>query len=539
MSKVIECVPNFSEGRDPQIIKALVKAVKKVPGVTILDYDPGKSTNRTVLTFIGDPMAVVEGALALCAQALNLIDMSKHSGEHPRIGAVDVVPFIPVVNATMEDCIDCANNFGRRASEKLGIPIYLYGDAAKADYRRLLPQIRQGDYEALESRITQDEWKPDFGPAQFLPHYGATCTGARFFLIPYNINILSTKEHAHRIALDLREAGRGPGTEGLLPQVQGIGWYVNEYNMAQVSLNLRNFNVTGLHGSYEACKRVAAELNIAVAGSEIVGVVPLQALLEAAHYYMAQENLMICDERQKVRLAIERLGLNSVSRFDPDARVVEYILAKQGKEALAGMTVRSFVEEVASRSPAPGGGSVSALVAGLGSGLGAMMGWLSYGKRQFEPIDAQMRAALPKLHETTQRMIRMIDADTESFNRFMAAGKIADPEEKKRQQTLALKEAAETPLRTMEQAHECWDAMDLVAEHGNINSLSDAHIGARCLELGIWGAFKNVEINLKELAQDPSEQEWVAAIRARANAVLAQAHERRVKVDRICDGRNQ
>jgi glutamate formiminotransferase/formiminotetrahydrofolate cyclodeaminase len=317
MRKLVECVPNFSEGRNKEIIEAIADAIRKTPGCTLLDVDPGKSTNRTVYTFVGSPEAVVEGALNSAKVARKLIDMRTQHGEHPRMGAMDVCPFVPVANVTMAECVECAREFGRRAAEEIGIPLYLYEEASDRDYRKKLPQIREGEYEGLAEKIKKPEWKPDFGPAEFVPEWGATVTGARFFLIAYNVNILGTKEQAHRIALNIREQGRGPEEPGLFREVKAIGWFVDEYNMSQVSINLTNYKVTAPHEAFEECINQAKALNIAVAGSELVGLIPLEAMLMAADYYIKKENLFILDEQQKVRLVVERLGLNSVSMFDP------------------------------------------------------------------------------------------------------------------------------------------------------------------------------------------------------------------------------
>ncbi|HCY85963.1 MAG TPA: glutamate formimidoyltransferase, partial [Desulfobacteraceae bacterium] len=291
MKKIVECVPNFSEGRNMETIETIAEAIRKTPGCSLLDVDPGKSTNRTVYTFVGEPEAVVEGALASARVARERIDMRTHTGEHHRMGAMDVCPFIPVANVTMEECVEISKEFGRRAGEELGIPIYLYEESATQEYRRKLPQIREGQYEAVKDRIVMPEWKPDFGPAKFIPEWGATVTGARFFLIAYNVNLLSTPNQAHRIALNLREAGRGPEEPGQFKEVKGMGWYVADYNLAQVTVNLNNYLVTPPHILYEAVRDEAAKLKIGVTGSEIVGVVPLDAILQAADYYIEKEGL--------------------------------------------------------------------------------------------------------------------------------------------------------------------------------------------------------------------------------------------------------
>ncbi len=531
MKQIIECVPNFSEGRDTKVIEAIAEAVRQTPGCTLLNVDPGKSTNRTVFTFVGDANSIVEGAFNAAKVAREKIDMTKHSGSHPRMGAMDVCPFIPVANATMEDCVECSKRFAKKASEELGIPFYLYEHAQEQEYRKKLPQIREGEYEAIPDRITKPEWKPDFGPAKFVPEWGATVTGARKFLIAYNVNILGTKEHAFRIAFDIREAGRNEGKPGLLPMTKGIGWYVDEYNMAQVSINLNDYKVTSVHKAFETCKEQAAKMNVAVAGSELVGLIPLEAMLMAADYYMEKEGLMIVDEQQKIKLVIDRLGLNSVSPFDPEKRIIEYVVADKSNEPLAQLSVRDFIEQVAARTSAPGGGSASATIAAIGSGLGCMVAQLTYGVRKFDNVDKEMRAIVPVLHETTQKLIPLIDADTNAFNDFVEAirmPKTTDEEKKLRAEAMqnGLKKAIEVPLSVMHVADAAWEKMVEVAKYGNIASKSDVEVGAKALETGIWGAHKNVLINMKDIADETYKKETLA----KADDMLKRAQEYRDKV---------
>lgn len=533
MRKIVECVPNISEGRDESIINACAEAVKKVPGVTLLDVDPGKSTNRTVFTFVGEPDAVVEGAFQFAKTAYELIDMSKHSGEHPRMGAVDVVPFVPVANVTMEECVECAKKFAKRAGEELGVPIYLYEEASDNPDRKSLRQIRAGEYEGIKNKITKKEWKPDFGPQEFIPKSGATASGARFFLIAYNVNILGTKEQAHKIALNIREQGRGEGQAGRLKAVKGIGWYVEEYGMAQVSINLDNYKITPPHIAYEECASDAKEMNLAACGSELVGLIPLEAMLMAADYYIKKENLFILDEKQKIRLVIERLGLSSISQFVPEKRIIEYMIQEEGTEPLAGMSVRNFVELVGARTSAPGGGSVSALVASLGAGLGAMVGWMSYGNKKFEHLDSTMRKLIPPLHEKMEQLISMIDADTNAFNDYMIAMKMpkaTDAEIKLRDEKMqaGLKKAVDVPLNVMKLGDSCWDSMIEMASHGNIASKSDLEVGAKSLETGIWGAFKNVQINLPQIKDEKYKKE----ILSEGEAIIKNAE---IGLKKVCE----
>lgn len=534
MRKIVECVPNISEGRDESIINACADAVRKVQGVTLLDVDPGRSTNRTVFTFVGDPDSVVEAAFQFTKTAIELIDMSKHSGEHPRMGAVDVVPFVPVAGVTTADCVECAKRFGKRAGEELGLPIYLYEEASTNPDRKALKQIRQGEYEGIKDKIYKPEWKPDYGPQEFIAKSGATVTGARFFLIAYNVNILGTKEQSHRIALNIREQGRAKGEPGRLKAVKAIGWYVDEYNMAQVSINLDNYKITPPHVVYEECAKDARELNLAAAGSELVGLIPLEAMLMAADYYIQKENLFIIDEQQKIRLVIERLGLNSISQFIPEKRIIEYMIQEKGGEPLASMTVRDFVELVGARTSAPGGGSVSALVASLGAGLGAMMGWMTYGSKKFEAVDTDMRRLIPPLHENMKKLIPLIDADTDAFTDYMTAMKMpknTDAEKKVRNDKMqeGLKKAIDVPLSVMRIADSCWDNMTELAKLGNINSASDLAVGAKSLETGIWGAFKNVEINLPQI----EDAKYKESVLKEGNNLLSRAKQKLNEVEKL------
>ncbi|MCE1166275.1 MAG: glutamate formimidoyltransferase [Bacteroidetes bacterium] len=514
MRRIVECVPNISEGRNQNIIDACAEAVRKVKGVKLLDVDPGKSTNRTVFTFVGDPESIVEAAFQFSKTAYELIDMTQHTGEHPRMGAVDVVPFVPVAGVTVEECVECSKKYGERVGKELGVPVYLYEEASTNPARKMLKQIRAGEYEGIKNKIYKPEWKPDFGPQEFVPKSGATVTGVRFFLIAYNVNILGTKEQAHRIALNIREQGRNDNEPGRLKAVKAIGWFVEEYDMAQVSINLDNYKITPPHVAFEECVKDAKELDLAACGSELVGLIPLEAMLMAADYYMKKENLFILDEKQKIRLVIERMGLSSISKFVPEKRIIEYMLEADNNEPLASMTVRDFVELVGARTSAPGGGSVSALAASLGAGLGAMMGWMSYGNKKFEHLDAKMRKFIPPLHYAMKELISMIDADTNAFNDYMLAMRMpknTDAEKKIRHAKMqeGLKKAVEVPLKVMRTADSCWDTMNEMSKYGNLSSASDLEVGAKCLETGIWGAFKNVKINLPQIEDENYKSEVI------------------------------
>jgi glutamate formiminotransferase/formiminotetrahydrofolate cyclodeaminase len=531
MKKIVECVPNFSEGRNPATIEAIARAIRNTTGCRLLDVDPGASTHRTVYTFVGEPEAVLEGALAAARVARELIDMRHHQGEHPRFGALDVCPFVPVAGVSMAACVALSREFGRRAAEELEIPIYFYEETASADYRRQLADIREGEYEGLAAKLQDPRWQPDCGPAEFVPAWGATATGARKFLIAYNVNILGTSNQAHRIALNLREAGRGEDEPGRLREVKGMGWQVDDYNLAQVTVNLTDYEVTPPHVLFEEVKKDAAALNVGVAGSEIVGVVPLAAILMAAEYYIHAENLFILEEDQKVRLAVDRLGLNTVAPFNPQEKIIEYIVAEAPEEPLANLSLRGFIEEVAARSSAPGGGSVSAVLAALGTGLGAMVGKLTFGVRKFEHLDQKMREIIPPLHALTRELIPMIDADTNAFNEFMEGLRMPRDTEEQRAARSAkmqagLKTAIRVPLKTMQLGDQTWDALCALARHGNIASWSDIVVGARALEVGIWGAYQNVLINLEGIRDEAFRDE----ILAQAEALAARAAARKDEV---------
>ena len=539
MKKIIECVPNFSEGRDQKIIDAISDAIKSVDGVTLLNVDPGKSTNRTVYTFVGDENSIIEAALASAKVAYKLIDMRKHHGEHPRIGALDVCPFVPVANVTMEECVEISKKFAERAAKELGVPMYLYEHSQTRDYRRKLPQIRKGEYEGLPEKIKLDEWKPDYGPAEFVPTWGATVTGARFFLLAFNVNILGTSNQAHRIALNLREIGRGPNEPGRFKELKGIGWYVDEYNMAQCSFNLNNYHVTSLHEVFEAVKEEAAAIKVGVAGSEIVGLVPLEPMLKAAEYYIEKENLFILDEKQKIQLVIDRLGLNSVSQFKPEERIIDYIIRETPKEPLANMSTRGFIEAINARTSAPGGGSASAAIAAIGAGLGSMVAKLTYGVRKFEEHEMALRKVIPVLHKAAQDLIPMIDADTNAFNDFVDASRLPQKTEAEKnirfeKMQAGLKKAIEIPLTTMKIGDSAWDAMVEAAKIGNIASKSDIQVGARALELGIWGAWKNVLINMKDI----QDAEFVAKITKEADDIRLRADKKSKEILEILEKRS-
>ena len=534
MKKIVECVPNFSEGRNEEIIKAITFAIENTKGCTLLDVDAGKSTNRTVFTFVGDPDSVVEGALAAARVGAQLIDMRNHTGEHPRFGAMDVCPFIPVSGVTVEECVEIARRFAQKVAEELNVPLYLYEAAADHDYRRKLPDLRQGEYEGLAARLKDVKWQPDYGPTEFVPAWGITATGVRNFLVAYNVNILGTPNQAHRIALNLREAGRGEQEPGRLGEVKGMGWFVKEYNMAQVTVNLLDYKVTPIHVLFEEVKKEAAALNVGVAGSQIVGLVPLEPILMAADFYIQKENLFIYEEDQKIRLAVERLGLNSVTPFKATEKIIEYRVAEKPIEPLAGSTVRGFIEEIASRSSAPGGGSSSAAIAAIGAALGTMVAKLTHGVRKFEKVQPHMQKAIPVLNELTRQLILMIDADTSAFNDYLEGVRMQQTNRKEKKERnyriqAGLKKAIQVPLTTMRLGDNAWDSLCIVARYGNPASRSDTLVGVRALETGIWGAFQNVLINMKDI-QDLA---YKRRILQEAEAIMDRAEKKCAKVLQI------
>ncbi|XP_020516450.1 formimidoyltransferase-cyclodeaminase [Labrus bergylta] len=526
MSQLVECVPNFSDGRNQQVIDAISAAISGTSGCSLLDVDPGASTNRTVYTFVGSPDAVVQGALNAARCAFSLIDMSQHSGEHPRTGALDVCPFIPVQNVSMDDCVRCANVFGEKLAEILHVPVYLYGAAARSEARRSLPSVRAGEYEALPDKLKQADWAPDFGPAQFVPSWGATVTGARKFLIAYNVNLISTKEQAHRIALNVREQGRGRDQPGRLQQVQAMGWYLDESNIAQVSTNILDHELTPLHRVYQEVCRDAQELKLPVVGSQIVGLIPLKALLHAADDFIQSDGLFIVEEEHKVRLVISKLGLDSLSPFQPMERIIEYMVRSQEDAQLVSLSLQRFVHSVGARTAAPGGGSVSAAVAALGAALGAMVGQMTYGKRHFDNLDGVMRRLIPPFHQAMNDLLLMVDADSTAFSSYMAALKMpkkTEEEVKRREAAMqdGLQGAVGVPLALAERVNVLWPSLKEMVVYGNVACKSDAQVAAKALETAVFGAYYNVTINLKDI----TDQEFKMATLKRAAALLQEAKE--------------
>lgn len=533
MSALVECVPNFSEGRDKPVIDAIARAISGVNGVRLLDVDPGADTNRTVYTFVGEPAAVSEAAFRAAEAGAGLIDMSKHAGAHPRMGALDVCPIVPVSGITMEECVEVARALGRRMAEALALPVYFYEHAATRPERRNLADIRAGEYEALAKKLADPAWKPDAGPASFNVRLGATVVGAREFLIAYNVNVNTRDQKlANEVALNIREAGRlkrdakgevvkdAAGRDlrvpGRLKAVKAIGWYIEQYRQAQVSVNLLSFHTTPLHEVYETAREEAAKVGLVVTGSEIVGLTPLEPLVEAGRYYLRRQGRSTgLPERELVEIAIQSLGLAQLSPFDPDKRVIEYAVRVPGP--LVSLTVDRFADEVSSNSPAPGGGSVSALAGALGAALAAMVANLTVGKKGYEAAWESSSALAGRAQAIKAALMRAVDEDTRAFDDVLAAmrlPKATEAEQKARQAAIAAayEKATAVPLAT---ARHCLQALLLCEEaaaSGNRNSASDAGVGALLAKAGLEGAILNVRINLPSVQEGKFKQATLAEI---------------------------
>ena len=517
--KVVECVPNISEGRRREIYDTVAAAAGAVPGVTLLNVDPGADTNRTVITFVGEPAAVLEGAFQLIRKGYELIDMSKHRGAHPRIGAVDVVPFVPVADVTMDDCALLARRLGERVGKELSIPVYLYEFAATAPHRRNLADIREGEYEGLAKKIEHRDWKPDFGPAKFNPRSGATVIGARKFLVAYNVNLNTMdKRLATRVAFDVRERGRMKRDEegnpvldqrgepvwesGLLKSVKAVGWVIPEYGCAQVSMNLTDLDITPLHLAFDTCDERARERGLRVTGSEIVGLVPLSVLLDSGRHYLKRMGRPAgVSESALVQTAIRTLGLSEIKPFDPKERIIEYRLANTSP--LASMTVRDFIDELSSDSPAPGGGSVSALAASMGAALAAMVAVISHTKKGFESKHDKLDTIAIRAQRLKDQLLSAVDADTAAFDRLLEAIRMPkDDPARDAAIANATVTATEVPLGVLECCPEVIELCREVARIGLQASLSDAGVGGQMARAAAAGAYQNVCINLANLADD-------------------------------------
>ncbi len=530
MNRLIECVPNFSEGRDQNIIDKIAASIANVDGVKLLDVDPGKATNRTVMTMVGEPERVIEAAFQAIKTAAELIDMSKHTGEHPRMGATDVCPLIPISGVTMEECAQYAHQLGERVGKELGISGYFYEAAAKSAQRKNLADIRSGEYEGLAKKIVLPEWRPDFGPAQFNAKSGATVIGARNFLIAYNINLNTTStRRANAIAFDVREQGRMktdangknildaqgepiriPGT---LKSVKAIGWFIEEYGVAQISMNLTDITVTSVHQAFDEVCDKAQQRGIRVTGSELVGLIPLHSLLDAGKYFLKKQQRSVgVPESELIKIAVKSLGLDELKPFDPEKKVIEYLIRNADDKKLVSMTIEKFADETSSESPAPGGGSVAALAGAMGTSLATMVANLSSHKRGWDDQWEFFSNWAEKGQALKNQLVHLIDEDTAAFNKIMDAFGLPntnDAEKVIRKQAVqnATKYATEIPFKVMETIYAGLDLIEAMAKDGMKSSISDVGVGALCAQTGVAGAFLNVKINAagiddKAFAQD-------------------------------------
>jgi glutamate formiminotransferase/formiminotetrahydrofolate cyclodeaminase len=538
--KLVECVPNFSEGRDAAIIDAISAAIRSSPGVVLLDVDPGAATNRTVYTFAGPPDDALEAAFQAIRRGSELIDMRTHKGEHARQGACDVCPFVPISDVTMEECVELANRLARRVGDELAIPVYLYAKAAKRPERKRLPDIRAGEYEALAEKLKKPEWRPDYGPAKFNAKAGATTIGARNFLIAYNVNLNGTNvKLAKEIGLVIRESGRikrdaagnkviGPDGNaeripGLFKDVQATGWIIPEYNRAQVTINILDIEAAPLHKVFDACCELANKLGARVTGSEIVGMVPKKVMMDAGVYFLKKQGMTSgVTEDELIRTAVISLGLNDVAPFDPEKKIIEKRF--EMKEKLAAMTVKAFASELSSNSPAPGGGSVAALSGALSAGLSSMVAALTFEKKGLEA----KKDAMEKLGVDAQGIMReqltAIDKDTDAFNKVMDAMRMPkDTDDQKRARKAAIQEATKgatlEPLGVLERSIPSLDLALAAARDGNQSSLSDAGVAGLMAHAAAVGAYYNVLINLAGI----EDEKWCDDIRARAKGLFDSA----------------
>ena len=549
MSKqIIECVPNISEGRDADKIRIISQIVEEIDGVKLLNVDPGKATNRTVITFVGEPQAVIDAAFLLIQKAQELIDMSKHSGEHPRMGATDVCPLVPIANISMEQCADWAHKLGQRVGTELGIPVYHYEAAAKEEKRENLANCRKGEYEGLSKKLVDPNWKPDFGPAKFtksVEKSGATAISARDFLVAYNINLNTTStRRANAVAFDIREAGRikregdslsgnimkdkngNPLKEpGLFKSVKGIGWYIEEYGVAQISYNLTNINISPLHEVFDkTCERSIAR-GMRVTGSELVGLVPKKVLIDAGkHFLKKQERSIGIHESEIIKIAIKTLGLDELAPFDPQERVIEYMLESNSHKPLVNMTLTDFANETASESPAPGGGSIAAYCGAMGISLGTMVANLSAHKRGWDERWEEFSDWAEKGMAYQNTLLDLVDEDTNAFNKIMDAFRLpkdTQADKAKRQEAIqvATQYAILTPFKVMETAYKSMEVMEAMADFGNPNSVTDAGVGALCARTAVIGAFLNVKIN----CGDCEDKDFVEDILGRGQQLVDDA----------------
>jgi glutamate formiminotransferase/formiminotetrahydrofolate cyclodeaminase len=549
--QLVECVPNFSEGRDMSVIKQITDAIETVEGVKLLDVDPGAATNRTVVTLVGEPKDVVEAAFLGIAKAAELIDMSKHTGEHPRMGATDVCPFIPISNMTMEEAADAARQLAARVGPELGIPVYLYENAASTPERQNLAVVRSGEYEGLPKKLANPEWKPDFGPAKHNVSAGATAIGARDFLIAYNVNLNTTSvRRANSVAFDVREQGRvaregnpitGPVIKdangepvripGECKAVKGIGWFIEEYGVAQISMNLTDVNVTPLEVAFEACRQSATRRGLRVTGSELIGLVPLKVMLDVGKYYLRlQERSVGISDEEIIRIAVKSLGLDELTPFEPNKKIIEYVLRDADASSLIDLTMTGFANMTASENPAPGGGSVSAYLGALGASLGIMVANLSSHKRGWDDKWEEFSNWAEDGQKLQSKLLALVDEDTNAFNEILAGFRLpkkTDAEKATRKAAVqaATKLAIEVPLDVMRTAAACFPLLKEMVSIGLKSSISDGGVGALAARAAIRGAGMNVLINLSGLDDQDYNADCVKEVKELEQAAEAAEKE--------------
>ena len=560
---LVECVPNFSEGRDRRVLDEITGVIGTVDGARLLDVDPGRSTNRTVVTFAGDPEAVIEAAFRAIERATALIDMRRHRGEHPRMGATDVCPLVPIANLTMEETVEYARRLAERVGRELDVPVFLYEAAATSPRRKNLATIRAGEYEGLAEKLRDPKWKPDFGPAEFRPRSGATAIGARDFLIAYNVNLNTTStRRATAVAWDVREKGRvqrqggKPGGKvvrdeagkkvwqpGTLKGVKAIGWYLEEYGIAQVSLNVTNLAATPLHKVFEEVADKARARGLRATGSELVGLIPLQAMLDAGRHFLAEQQRSLgVSEAEVLRIAVKSLGLDELAPFDLDRKIIEYRLRDAADAPLARMDLRRFADETASESVAPGGGSVAAYLGALGAALGTMVANLASHKRGWDDRWEEFSRLAEKGQALKDDLLALVDEDTAAFHRIGAATRLPkkDADEKQARAAAiadATRGAIEVPLSVMERALEAMDVIAAAARSGMASSVSDAGVGGICARAALRGALLNVRINVAGLDPRGGDAEYVEATLAKATEMDAEAERREAEILAVVEGR--
>ena len=554
---LIECVPNFSEGRNPEAIQQITSTIEEVEGVRLLDVDPGKATHRTVVTFVGHPEKVVEAAFRAIKKASEVIDMSIHKGEHPRMGATDVCPLIPIANISMEETVKYAHKLAKRVVDELDIPIYMYEEAATSAKRKNLAYIRSGEYEAIANKMTKSEWKPDYGKAIFNEKSGATVIGARDFLVAYNVNLnTASVRKANSVAFDVRERGRvkrkghpiigtivkkkngeAARVPGMCKSVKGIGWFIEEYGIAQISMNLTNINICSLHEAFEACCKSATKRGLRVTGSELIGLVPKKVMIDAGKHFLAKQGLSQgASEEHIIHIAIKSMGLDELSPFDPKKKIIEYLLEDENDAPLLQMDLRAFADMTASDSPAPGGGSIAAYVGSLGASLGTMVANLSVTKRGWDDKIEYFSEWAEQGQNLKDALLKLVDEDTKAFNQIITSIRLpkGTKEEKSfRFQAIrnATKNAINIPLKVMQTSIDCYPLLKQMAKEGNPNSVSDAGVGALCVHTAVYGAFLNVKIN----CADFKDKEFVEKSLKRATRHLTKSEKEQKLILKITD----